>query len=68
MQFTAVASCQHHAASGYSRIENGCVALIRKSGITAAAVYQQTGVKGRTQRNWIAAAKKAGTWISWLPT
>ena len=35
---------------------------LRKSGISAHDVTQQTGVKERTQRRWIAAAKKSGTW------
>ena len=35
---------------------------LRKSGITAKSVCQQTGVCERTQRSWIAAARKAGTW------
>ena len=35
---------------------------LRKSGISIKSVFQQTGVIERTQRRWITAAKKAGTW------
>ena len=35
---------------------------LRKSGISIKSVCQQTGVIERTQRRWITAAKKAGTW------
>ena len=35
---------------------------LRKSGISIKSVCQQTGVIERTQRSWIAAARKAGTW------
>ena len=35
---------------------------LKKSGITAKSIRQQTGVPEKTQRNWVAAARKSGTW------